>query len=382
MKPTKLICFLCFTLSSGLCLSRGSTYDVRTFGAIGTDTTDDSQAFRDALAAATAANDEVYVPAGTYYIDSTVTATNGCILRGDGEHASNILARNAIDLISITLSSDASRFAISDVTLITSNVNAGTALSLTYSSGSPSQGLIANRFHINHTGGQSWATGIRLSGAKNSLIQNSMIASWPHIGIGVEIASDSSGTVFRGVWSTGWHKFLTINSSISSLTMDRCFLVDVNVGIYSPYNVGAFKFLNGHIDARSNVASEHCIDLPGGSAHAIIKNSLLSTCADQVDQPSFSGRYHLVLAGTATTIEGNHFYGQATAGGVVVLNGSSGVSVRGNYFSAVRETVNKALWLASGGTSAVAEGNNFQACGPSPILDQATGSLIQYNYVQ
>ena len=79
------------TISGGI-----GWFNVKTYGAIGDGTTDDTAAIAAAITAASSAGGVVYFPAGTYLVSSTLTvAANNVVLFGDGD-ASAILAAPAI----------------------------------------------------------------------------------------------------------------------------------------------------------------------------------------------------------------------------------------------------------------------------------------------
>lgn len=58
--------------------------NVKDYGAVGDDSTDDTQAFNDALVAATAMGRKVFVPVGNYKITSTLVIPDGVTLVGEG----------------------------------------------------------------------------------------------------------------------------------------------------------------------------------------------------------------------------------------------------------------------------------------------------------
>ncbi|CAM3298266.1 glycosyl hydrolase family 28-related protein [Occultella aeris] len=63
-----------------------SSFDVRDFGALGDGSTDDTQAFRDTVAAVAAAGGgRMHVPAGVYMISGPVYLTSDMVLAGDGD---------------------------------------------------------------------------------------------------------------------------------------------------------------------------------------------------------------------------------------------------------------------------------------------------------
>lgn len=86
------------TDSSGNVANLSGCYNVKAYGAKGNGTTDDTTAFSNAIAAInTAGRGSLYVPAGTYVVDSgslTITASNVAIF-GDGISASKILNNSA-----------------------------------------------------------------------------------------------------------------------------------------------------------------------------------------------------------------------------------------------------------------------------------------------
>ncbi len=80
---------LTFEVNDGLTWTLGSTYNVRSYGALGNGTTDDTVALSNAMAAADAADwSTVYFPTGTYIISRPMKIGNRMRLLGDGRDRS------------------------------------------------------------------------------------------------------------------------------------------------------------------------------------------------------------------------------------------------------------------------------------------------------
>lgn len=122
---------------------------VRDFGAVGNGVTNDAAAFTKALAA----HDAVYVPPGTYRINSTITLTNGKTLYGAGIDSVIAASNTSFDAIAITGS---------DNTLSNLKITAGDVAVLLYGATTPCERNSVFNLTI-----QNSVTGIMLDGYTN-----------------------------------------------------------------------------------------------------------------------------------------------------------------------------------------------------------------------
>jgi len=77
--------------------------NVKDFGAQGNGSSDDAQAFKDAInAAKNAGGGAVLIPAGTYRINSTISLSSNVVLRGEGYDKTHLDINTSGDAISIS----------------------------------------------------------------------------------------------------------------------------------------------------------------------------------------------------------------------------------------------------------------------------------------
>jgi hypothetical protein len=391
---------LFFTVALSLLVSASAaTYDVTSYGANGSDSSDDTSAIQAAINAADSSGGTVYIPSGTYLVSAggsgvALTSDGTCVIVGDVANGSIVKLTTSGDLLSFSVSSASPTLTISDLTFTTSHSSAGTALSVTYPSGSPAtSGLNAERFHIRDNGG-TWTTGIKLKYAKNSTIKDCLLSGHQtgvHTvagGKAVSIENDSSGTSILTSWISFWNTGVDVTAALTSLTIDKTLMVWVGRGLFASQSVGALQFINSHVDARGTTVFSRCVDIEaGGSSNAVIRNNLFIIAGDTAGQTSdpnwpytaYGYRYHLIVKGSNPVIDGNQFLGSASAGSAVVIAGSTNATIRDNIFHDIAYAVYMPLWIQSGVSGGLIEGNSFDGCGTNPILNQGSGFTVQYN---
>jgi hypothetical protein len=378
---------LLFVILSGA--SWSATFDITSYGAVANDSGDDSSAIQQAIDAADASAGTVYIPSGTYKVNTTLVINGTCSVTGDGMNGSILSLTANTNLIHFSASSAGQRLTISDLTLITAQSGAGTALWIEYPSNAPATtGLLAERLQIKDSGSSAiWANGIRLTHAKNSTIRNCLIAghqTGDHTvagGNGVLIDGDSSGTAILTTAISYWDTGINVSTALSALTVNRAAIIWAHKGLYASASIGGLVFENNQVDARGLDSSVTCLWEITGSTNASIKNNefIIGGDADQMDTPYC--RYHLVIYGSGISIDGNLFFGLNQAGSVVIMENSTNPTVKDNLFHDLPEGVCSPLWIQSGVTGGTVEGNSFDGCGTTPINDQGTGTTKQYNKV-
>lgn len=125
-----------WTFNAGTFLDKGSeVYNVKAYGAVGDNSTDDTTAIQSAITAAVAAKGVVFFPAGTYKITTALQVTgDGVMLAGAGPAASVInVASAAINGVVFSDGTVHYRNAIRDIGFTSSvTKNAGSAIDLNY----------------------------------------------------------------------------------------------------------------------------------------------------------------------------------------------------------------------------------------------------------
>lgn len=95
--------------------SGGAVYNVRAFGAVGDDSTDDTISIRSAIAAVPSAGGIVYFPPGTYRITSALTMKSGLALKGAGNASSEIKQMGNVHAIVARSTNGARNLTIQDL---------------------------------------------------------------------------------------------------------------------------------------------------------------------------------------------------------------------------------------------------------------------------
>ncbi len=170
----------------------GAPFNVLDYGAVADDTTDCAAAFSAAFSAIVAAGGgALYVPQGTYRIKSQITVTCNAqqhiSVYGDGRYSSTLDFSTGTSLglnfqSTSTTPNQLPTFEVTNLGLITSRSNAGTAINVDYASDQNIDAsvyfadlLIAQNIDRVSDGGSGygyWTTGIQCTNARNGEIRN------------------------------------------------------------------------------------------------------------------------------------------------------------------------------------------------------------------
>jgi hypothetical protein len=224
----------------------GATFNVLDFGAVADDTTDCAAAFNAAFSAMIAAGGgALYVPSGTYRIKSKITvvcnAQQHIVVYGDGRYLSILDFSTASDLglnfqSTSTTANQLPTFQVTNLGLITSHQEAGSAINVDFASDQNLDGsvyfadlLIAqniDRVSDSGSGFGYWTTGIECTNARNGEIRNvhayGEMNVLPNSAYGVLIDGESTAFVISdslflefttGVEATGTSEGLYLNNT-------------------------------------------------------------------------------------------------------------------------------------------------------------------------
>jgi hypothetical protein len=241
------------TSTIDISLSSGSdVVNVKTEGALADNSTDDATAFGSAITAAQAitGGGVVYVPAGTYRINSTITKTltKPLRIRGDGADTTTIRftgGTHGFDIDGGTISGtgvDDNFIVLEGVTLMTAQAGAGSALQVNWTGGSGGIDRILQMKNVIMRGETHnthyWSKGLDAFNARNALISDCHIQSkrGDTIGVGFFFDGDVSGSpvdnILDGCSAYWCDKAVEVDNTFEGLLIDQCFFINCTYGVY------------------------------------------------------------------------------------------------------------------------------------------------------
>jgi hypothetical protein len=177
---------------------------VTEFGARGDDATDNARALLSAIRAAHAAKvGELFLPAGTYRSSAALDLPSGLVLRGAGKGASFLKFTGPTD--GIVVSDAHASVGLRDLTLVTNNTGARSALRFANKQAGASNSLI-DGVDISVEGGEigRWDYGIWATNWQNSRVNGVRIAYGCDVGIHLEFGCNA--TVWSAVEVVGFNR--------------------------------------------------------------------------------------------------------------------------------------------------------------------------------
>lgn len=355
----------------------GETISVKDFGATGDGVTDDTAAIQLALTNIPDGGTLLF-PAGVYKVASTLTCSGKSInIRGKGMKSSIIAFSGSTTLFDIQPGNILRSVCISDMSLYASNptVSSGTAISIVYPTTSSWTGKTATISNIEIRSNLSgpalpyWGRGIYLKDCWNSVIRN----VWFN-GKANDAATSSGFIEFDENCTdslvTECHAYFCQNAVKQSgygegIRITDCTFVLVNRGFY---NTSA-SLIGPWISECHINAVTFCVDLSGAS------QPLIQNCVLYTSYAGAVGNVHL-SASSDGLVTGNHFFtNQASVSGVIIEQPTGSAArnrVTGNNFVAFAQ----AVWLKSGVSSNLVEGNDvFNGTSVAPtLLDNSSAS--------
>jgi|GEM_PF-6775454 len=250
------------------------TASVKNYGAVGDGTTDDSAAFQTALTSLQATGGSLYIPLGSYKLNSVITYSGKSLqIIGDGIEVTKILVNNsngAFDLTFTTTTVTLDFLTVSNLSIVASNsLNNGSALKATW----PNPGLLpsspetiienvyirSNVYTVNTASTPYFTNGIYLVNVGNSRIQNSFISQIGNqLSKGINIDNSAATSAFflkidgltiegnqYGIYQQGW---------IEALHVVNCEIASPEYGIYFNNNTATallpqLSFNTSHVNA-------------------------------------------------------------------------------------------------------------------------------------
>lgn len=221
----------------------GDVFNVRDFGAVGNNSTDDYAAFLAAITAQQAASlgAVVYVPSGTYLLNTRLVISNSrpLVIIGDGQ-ASRIAAAGAGGFLKATASASFANHEFRNLR-ISANVNSvgiETIGSPTTSSHEQKQ-LYVNNVVFDY-GTSVWAKGLVVTAANNGVINDCVFRGSTSgsngLGNGIELVGFTVNLAITNCSFFAWEYGIYCPSYQEGLFVTGCFIIQVKFGIYYASN--------------------------------------------------------------------------------------------------------------------------------------------------
>jgi Pectate lyase superfamily protein len=389
----------------------GAYVSVTDFGAVGDGVTDDTTAFADAVAYATAARKALRIPGGTYLLSRQIVFANAPVaLIGDGIGLSVLLWSASATSVGISISSNADTqfHCVRDLSLLIAK-KGGTAITLDYTGQvesvrfpgkkltmdrSSPRFLIENCFFSGNA--DEWTTGWdvgvdAIAAVKGNIVKCSF-NGWLHSAVTTTPGSPF-GFRFRGLDTTyeNGHpceflvEFCSIYCTANAIAFNGieggfvggCNLVGCTYGVVWEDGFGRpqLNVSNTHINTYS------CGILAINCAEFTAQGNLIYGALDS-SQPMTG----IQLGGTTTTfsvgssyfcILGNTFMNTSTTHGfnaIIIARGTFGL-IDANIFQAA----STAVWLTSGAANCKVSASNLYAPAPAigtAVLNQGTHNTV------
>ena len=343
--------------------------NVRAFGAVADDTTDDAPAVNRALAALPSEGGAIFFPPGKYKLNSEIdftipTGLSSLTILCAAPETSILHWPNSNGFV-ITYSDVVHNSVHVDGCSLTTGV-AGTynGINLSYTGSVPTQLATPNTFHNIMWRGDDgynvtdyWANGFASSNVSDINFDSVTIngpangaSGYSTHGTGINIAATSIATVFN--ISSSWFNFLNIGvvygNKIQGLTVNQSNFTGGNIGIDVPVSETAITQL-AVSNSQFNVASFGIADASGVTGSVFVNNdfiipeatggvgmSLIGSVTDSITGntfgcfPSNAAGVGVALAGSLYTLTGNAFVGCNT--GLDIKPAGTVVGVVGNLF--------------------------------------------------
>jgi hypothetical protein len=309
----------------------GPASNVKSLGAMGDGTTDDTAILQAALTAS-ASGGEVVIPCGVYKIVSplsvTIAAGKNISITGSGSDCVEIYAVSTNGLV-ITYASASSSMNISGVTLTTgkaSTSTVGLAVTAAFSNALPAFGAVSTFTNVVFRGRDGygvknyWGTGVQLSGVSNfNFIAPTFAGSSAQQGTGIVVAGVSKGCSGPCI------------AVVFNVSMGTFFKLD-NGFVYGNYVQGVnisqsnFTGLNRSIWVPTSETLLGQLTITGsqfGDAPILIHSSMPGATIVGNYFIVFASKNALAFTGDFFAITGNYFAGS-------VISGNNGIVCTGS----------------------------------------------------
>lgn len=413
--------------------SREYVINVKSFGAVGDGTTDDTSAFAAAFAAVPAAGGTVYVPAGTYIIGSlSRVAKPFLVLRGDGKEVTTLKVKASANLSSSFLylgSGSTDRISVEGITFDGNKSNqasGNTLLTIGWTGGAASSrvhncrfingysyGLVIYNGSRSHIFGNEFITCTGVSARLVDLglvrFENNLVTGGGSYGVAAQgSSSDSDYAINNNVFkdcadiaiATGTYcQRATIvgnvvtNSTLNAIDVGSCEYLTIAAntvcvsggGIVTDGSLGQVA-ITGNVVVTVDDAGSGGSGVPDARGISIVTSGTTKsmTISGNVIENTWGHGISLHnVVGAAIT--GNHVKNAGVEGADasgITLNNCTDITVTGNRVSDDQDTKTTRYGLVTSGTSdyVLAVGNIFRGCltGSTSLVgsNNTTGSNI------
>lgn len=231
--------------------------NIRNFGAVGDNVTDDYAAIIQTLHAATATGDGVLIPAGTYYTSQQIdwNLTRDLVIRGEGD-ISRVGPRGSGGFLKVTSTTDYATLKIEDLR-VSACAPGQTAIHYT---GAPATAIHERKLLVVEgvtvdAGTHHHENAIQMAYAHNAAIRNCMFTGPGNAsGSGIVINAISVNARITDTDINNWHVGILCNTYQEGLFVSSGAMVVVKYGIIffsnQPLRNTLLQLANYHIDAR------------------------------------------------------------------------------------------------------------------------------------
>lgn len=360
------------------------TISVKDFGATGDGSTDDITAINAAIASLSTTGGGIYFPQGTYRITAPITATNMAVaLFGDGEKVAIIKVDATSNGINIIQNKQIYFTSISNLSIVTTQVNTSIAISIDYSS-SATTGVIMDRCAIDNIeiygSVPAFASGFQY-GIVMDDCTNTRINQLTFIGYQSAVSQAGRTNAISAIKLMGANspvetfisqckiyfcqKAVEVIGTCEGIYIQQCAFVEVSNGVQwheASGNAPELRVIGSHINCYSNAIYGLQIAQVSVNDNLLYKSNLATgTTAGIYMEQAIGG-----------IITNNIFVNSGGAGdfdSIVMGTGSTDFIVSGNIFNG---GITTAIWFQSGSSNNIATGNTFPGSYTTAYLDQGT----------
>lgn len=362
-------------------LAAAQPLNVRTFGATGNGSTDDTAAFNSALAAITSAGAEIYIPAGTYKLTSALTITNKKVaFRGEGQRVSILRWDSLSDgiVFSSTTTSNVTLGVASLSLLRGGGSTAGVAINATWASlpgWHAEWGLVTATIkdvniaqHPYDAAGVGWDYGMRLTNATAVRVSEFAI-NGPGLGAGtagISLEGHSIGTAIGRGGINKTLKGITVLDQSEGLHVTDVAIDQVTEGISQQNGPGTSI---QSCEIRSTYKGIYSVN----AGDVAITNNRLH----KIGVGNWAGVH--AIHGKAIRIKGNHMLELEEGGpsnGIILEGNSIRNVVEGN----TSQGMDTGVWLVSPSVADnIVTGNLNRSFSVASVLNNGTGNNVVNN---
>ena len=303
---------------------------------------DNSSAFNSALAA----SQTVAFPAGTFKMASAISYSipagiTSVAIKGRGQDITNLTWPNVSGGLTINYNSTTSSAHIRDLSLTTSQVGSGTALTLALASSvaNPANTAVSDVYRVTIRGADGWAAtdywsnAISVNNVSNIQFDDiSLIGSSASQGTGLSLTGLAGSSTYAVQFNISKSTIQYLNVGISygsylqGVTVDQTNFTGNNYGIFANSGLTGSLLQLTVANSQFNCFKFGIVTSTAIGNIAVNNNLFIANGANSVG---------IQLVEDNDTISGNFMSGTTTTGtiGVVILTGSGGTTINDNWIT-------------------------------------------------